>query len=153
MSIKRFEDMEVWQASRKLAHAIFSLTQSEGLASDFALKNQIRKSSGSIMDNIAEGFERGGNREFIQFLSIAKGSAGELRSQLTRCLDFGYLTDDVYHNLLNQVSDISKQLSKLISYLKNSELRGSKYNPQEPAVAYSKFDGYPNLDSLNLEHK
>ena len=79
-TINHFEEKKVWQKSRELSRKIFQISSKTPFDQDFALKNQIRKSSGSIMDNIAEGFERGGNKEFIQFLFIAKGSAGEVRS-------------------------------------------------------------------------
>jgi four helix bundle protein len=90
-TIKKFQDLEVWQLARALNQAIFDLICGDAFVKDYALKDQINRSSGSIMDNIAEGFERGGNREFIQFLSIAKGSAAEVRSQLYRAMDRKYL--------------------------------------------------------------
>ena len=83
-TIKRFEDLEIWQEARKLAHEIHLICIETELRNDFRLKSQIKASSGSVMDNIAEGFERDGNTEFRQFLSISKGSAGETRSQLYR---------------------------------------------------------------------
>jgi four helix bundle protein len=122
---KGFEDMPIWQMSRKLAQVIFELTQSESFCRDFVLKDQINRAMGSVMDNIAEGFERDGNKEFIQFLSIAKGSAGEVRSQLYRARDRGYLIDS--DNLKESVSDVSRQIQYLINYLKRSEYKGTKY--------------------------
>jgi len=91
-TIKKFEDLEVWQEARRLYNEILIISESKGLKNDFRLKDQIKDSSGSVMDNIAEGFERDGNLEFRQFLSIAKGSAGETRSQLYRVFDNGYIT-------------------------------------------------------------
>ncbi len=93
-TIKRFEDLEIWQMARQLCKEIFDLTFHEKFMKDFSLKDQIRRSSGSIMDNIAEGFERGGNKEFKQFLSIAKGSSGETKSQLYRAYDRNYFTGE-----------------------------------------------------------
>lgn len=91
-TIKRFEDLEIWQDARKLSKEIILISKNTDLKIDFRLKAQIKDSSGSIMDNIAEGFERNGNTEFRQFLSIAKGSAGETRSQLYRVFDNDYIT-------------------------------------------------------------
>ena len=92
-TINRFEDLEIWQEARKLAKEIHIISIETGLKSDFKFKEQIKSSSGSVMDNIAEGFERDGNIEFRQFLSIAKGSAGETRSQLYRVFDFDYINE------------------------------------------------------------
>ncbi len=89
-TVKRFEDLEIWKEARRLSNVIFRLTFETDLNKEFRFKEQIKSSSGSVMDNIAEGFERDGNLEFRQFLSIAKGSAGEVRSQLYRVFDYGY---------------------------------------------------------------
>lgn len=132
--MKRFEDMEVWQAARDLAQQIFVVINRESFSKDFKLRDQINASSGSIMDNIAEGFERDGNREFRQFLSIAKGSAGEVRSQLYRAFDRGYLTKSEFDELQLRVLSISKQLSGLMHYLNSSDIKGRKFanEPEEP---------------------
>lgn len=86
-TVNRFEDLEIWQEARRLAEIIHKISIETDLKTDFRFKEQIKSSSGSVMDNIAEGFERDGNLEFRQFLSIAKGSAGETRSQLYRVFD------------------------------------------------------------------
>lgn len=126
--IERFEDLETWKLARELSSVIYSFTLEPPFSSDFDLKYQIRKSSGSIMDNIAEGFERGGNKEFIQFLGISKGSAGEVRSQLYRCLDRQYISEENFKIVYEKSLRISKQLSQFIQYLKTSQLSGFKYN-------------------------
>lgn len=125
--INRFEDLEIWQKSRCLCNEIYILMTETGLCKDYALKDQLNGSSGSVMDNIAEGFERGGKREFIQFLYISKASAGEARSQLYRVLDRKYITEEKFNELFASILEISKQISKFIDYLKKSDFRGDKF--------------------------
>ena len=124
---EKFEEIEAWKKARKLSKNIYLQTRKESFQNDFALTNQIRKSSGSIMDNIAEGFDRGGNKEFIQFLYIAKGSASETKSQLYRALDQSYIQNEEFEVLYTLVNEITFMLGKLISYLRNSGYKGSKY--------------------------
>lgn len=133
-TIKRFEDLEVWRKARELDNIVFDYTKKKEFASDFDLKRQMLKSSGSIMDNIAEGFERGGKGEFIQFLSISKGSAGELRSQNHRASDRKYFTQSEFENVFNRCEEISKMLNGFMDYLSNSEIKGNKYNSQKSKV-------------------
>ena len=113
--------------ARILCKFIFELTEKEPFCRDYKLKDQIHSSSGSVMDNIAEGFERGGNKEFIQFLFIAKGSCGECRSQSYRAFDYQYIKQDTLDDLINRTTTLSKKISSLITYLKNSDLKGSKF--------------------------
>jgi four helix bundle protein len=127
MKIERFEDLDIWKEARLLNRKIFELTRNGPFVKDFKLKAQILSSSGSIMDNIAEGFERAGNKEFIQFLSIAKGSCGECRSQIHRALDYRYIDDESFLQLNNMSIAVSRKISNLITYLKNSELKGYKF--------------------------
>lgn len=127
MKINRFEDLEIWQEARELCKFIFDITSSGPFNKDFRFRDQIRASSGSIMDNIAEGYERDGNKEFIQFLSIAKGSCGEARSQCYRAMDFGYIDEETLAELIDRTTSLSKKLAGFISYLKKSDFKGKKY--------------------------
>ncbi|HLO58616.1 MAG TPA: four helix bundle protein [Bacteroidales bacterium] len=126
-TINRFEDLEIWQLSRFLCKEINMIIHSNAFRNDFTLINQIKGSSGSIMDNIAEGFERGGNKEFSQFLSISKGSAGESRSQLYRAFDNSYITEDQLKDLRKRLIQLSSKISNMMSYIKQSEYKGTKY--------------------------
>ncbi|MEQ9423306.1 MAG: four helix bundle protein [Cyclobacteriaceae bacterium] len=130
-TIRNFKDIEAWQMSRELSHRIYQATYKEPFSKDFALKDQIRRSSGSIMDNIAEGFERNGRREFIQFLSIAKGSAGELRSQLVRAKDSKYISTDEFNLLDDMTTKVSGKIGAFMNYLKESSIKGSKFKQPE----------------------
>ena len=127
MSFNKFEDIQAWQDARSINKEIWMIISSTSLKDEYALRNQIVRSSGSIMDNIAEGYERDGNKEFIQFLSIAKASCGELRSQLYRCLDREYLTNEQFLDLKSKLILTSKRIKSLMDYLKNSSIRGSKF--------------------------
>lgn len=128
MKIDRFEEMEIWKEARELCKFVFELTSIEIFNKDFKLRDQIRSSSGSIMDNIAEGFERGGNKEFIQFLYIAKGSCGETRSQSYRAFDQGYISQQQLDELIVRTLTQSTKIANLIKYLKDSEFKGAKYH-------------------------
>ena len=100
-TIKSFEDLDNWKLARQICHKVFEITNKNEFSKDFSLKDQIRRSSGSIMDNISEGFEREGKKEFIQYLSISKGSSGECRSQLYRAIDRKYITGEEFDELYN----------------------------------------------------
>jgi len=126
-TIKKFEDLECWQLARELDKKLIPLTKIGEFAKDFKLRDQILGSSGSVMDNISEGFERNGNKEFFQFLSIAKGSCGELRSQLYRAMDRNYISKDAFERLYQDAEVVAKKISGLMNYLTESELKGSKY--------------------------
>ena len=126
-SWKSFEDIEVWQLAREFCKDIYRIIKYEGLNADYKLKDQINGSSGSIMDNISEGYERDGNKEFIQFLSIAKGSAGEARSQLYRIFDRKYISEKEFLDLKQKAITISGKITNLMKYLKNSGYKGTKY--------------------------
>ena len=122
-----FEEIEAWKLSRVLANKIYKVSMDGSFSRDYKLKDQINGSSGSVMDNIAEGFERDGTREFIQFLAIAKGSIGETRSQLYRALDREHISKEQFEELKNESLIISKKISSLIKYLNNTNLKGTKY--------------------------
>ena len=128
---KAFEDIEAWQDARSLCKSVYSIFQHQGAKNDFALRDQMVRSSGSIMDNIAEGFERNGRKEFIQFLSIAKASCGEVRSQLYRCLDREYIDQSEFEQLMQKSLEAGKKIGGLIRYLKTSEYKGSKFSESE----------------------
>ena len=126
-TIKKFEDIEAWQMARELANLVYEATSERGFNSDFALRDQIRRATISIVSNIAEGYERDGDREFVQFLYIAKGSAGEVRAQLYLALDRHYLTNDRFEMLSDKARKLSRMLYGLIRYLQQSEMTGRKY--------------------------
>jgi four helix bundle protein len=126
MTIKRFEDLDVWKNSRELCKKIKLISDSTSLNKDYSLRDQILRSSGSCMDNIAEGFERDGNKEFINFLYISKGSIGETRSQVYRAFDFGHIDQKTFDELINDCLNLSAKLSNFINYLNKSEIQGLK---------------------------
>jgi four helix bundle protein len=123
-TIKRFEDLDAWKVSRELCDKIGKIIDSEAFKKNFRLIGQIEGSSGSIMDNIAEGFERGSRAEFIVFLGYSKGSCGELRSQLYRALDRKYINQEQFEELYLIMVRISAMLQKFISYLLKSDVKG-----------------------------
>ena len=125
--IESFEDLEVWTKARVLCKRIFDIRNESNLKTDYRLYDQINAASGSIMDNIAEGFERNGNKEFIQFLSIAKASCGEVRSQLYRIRDRNYISSEVFEQLLEEVRSLSRQIGVFITYLQKSDYKGTKF--------------------------
>jgi four helix bundle protein len=128
MKIDRFEDLEIWKDARDLCKYVFELTSKEFFNKDFKFRDQIRASAGSVMDNIAEGFERGGNKEFAQFLYISKGSCGETRSQGYRASDFKYINEAELNHLIESTVKLSTKIANLLKYLKESDLKGAKYH-------------------------
>jgi len=125
-TIKKFEDVEAWKVSRELCNNIGSLIDNGSFKSNYRLIGQIEGSSGSIMDNIAEGFERGTRAEFIQFLGYSKGSCGELRSQQYRALDRKYINQQQFDNFYSLAVRISSMLQKFISYLQKTVIQGER---------------------------
>jgi four helix bundle protein len=127
-NIKRFEDLAIWQLAKEVANLIYDITQTGPFSRDFVLKDQARRASVSIFSNIAEGFERDGNKEFIQFLSISKGSCGELRAQVRFAFDRDYISEEQLGLLIDKLLRLSGQISNFTNYLRNNEMRGRKYS-------------------------
>lgn len=126
-TIKKFEDLEIWIEARQLAKEVFLISKSTDLKFDYKLKYQIRGFSGSVMDNIAEGFERDGNNEFRQFLSFAKGSAGETRSQIYRLYDCEYIDLNKFEELREKYENLSGKIKNFMIYLNKSSHKGTKF--------------------------
>ena len=125
--IERFEDIIAWQRARVLAKEIYASTRIGPFAKDYGLKDQIQRASVSTMSNIAEGFERGGDREFIQFLSNSKGSCGEVKSQLYVALDQSYISNAGFGELYAKADEVSRLVGGFMTYLQQSQVGGHKY--------------------------
>ena len=130
-TITRFEDIEAWKKGRELRRAIYAHSKRGEFAKDFALKDQIRRAAISVTSNIAEGFEREGNKEFIQFLSNAKGSCDEVRDQLYVALDEEYLSQADFEKLYEQSTEVSRLISGFMKYLRQTSIRGHKFQRAE----------------------
>lgn len=122
-----FEDIEAWQKARALAQDVYAMTHREPFARDRILCSQVRRAAVSAMANIAEGFERNGKGEFIQFLSVAKGSSGELRAHLYVALDQGYIDRKTFDRLSGASCEIGRMIGGLMNYLRGSKMKGAKY--------------------------
>ena len=129
-TVKQFEDLHVWQEARGLVNEVYKVTKQRAFRRDFSLRDQITRAAVSSMSNIAEGFERGSRREFIQFLNVAKGSTGEVRSQLYVALDQEYVDQKMFEKLRGSALAVSRRLAKFIRYLEdypsNSRVRRSR---------------------------
>ena len=117
---ERFEDLRVWQAARDVVNAIYKISSNGAFMRDYALRDQICRAAISIPSNIAEGFSRHSNKEFTQFLFIAKGSAAEVQSQLYTALDQDYISQETFDSIYETLEVVAKQLSRFITYLKES---------------------------------
>ena len=129
-TIKRFEDLDIWQLARELNIKIIPLLDKLNENKSYDLKSQLDRSAGSVMDNIAEGFERDGNREFIQFLAISKGSLGEVRSQLYRAFDRNFLEKENHEVLNEHCLALTGKIANFIKYLNSTELKGNKFKKE-----------------------
>ncbi len=126
-TITRFEDIEAWKSGRDAVRLIYTISSQGRFAQDFALRDQIRRSGISIISNIAEGFERDGNKEFISFLSIAKGSCGEARAQLYVALDQGYIDKEQFTTLETRLAETGRMIAGFMRYLQTANVRGNKF--------------------------
>ncbi len=125
--IERFEDIIAWQRARELTRAVYGCTKAGPFARDFGLRDQVQRASVSVMANIAEGFERGGDREFVQFLSNSKGSCGEVKSHLHVALDQRYVTQIQFEGLYAQADETSRLIAGFMKYLQQSNVGGHKF--------------------------
>ncbi len=136
-TINGFEDIPAWRDSRELCKLFFRAWKGQvDFSRDFELLNQMKRSSGSIMDNIAEGYGRGGNKEFVYFMGISKGSCSEFRSQLYRALDQEYISQVTFDELYKRADGISAQLTRFIAYLNKTTYKGSRYKVEEREIEY-----------------
>ena len=126
-TIEKFEDIEAWQKARELTREVYAASNTGLFAKDYGLRDQIRRAAVSIMSNIAEGFERGGDKEFGQFIAQAKGSSAEVRAQLYVALDQGYIDKLAFDRLAELTIQINRMLAGLMKHLRGSEFKGSKY--------------------------
>jgi four helix bundle protein len=129
--IEKFEDLEIWNKSREICIDIETLFETTNLGKRFSMKDQMDRSSGSNMDNIAEGFERNGNREFVNFLSFSKGSCGELKSQLYRALDKNLISQSEFDNLSVKIELVKNKIGAFMKYLNSTEIKGLKFNNKQ----------------------
>jgi len=118
MIIKRFEDIDAWRKARELTKAVYDISKTGEFSKDFGLKNQIQKASVSSMSNIAEGFDRQSNKEFVQFLVIARASVSELKSQLYVALDQGYINQAQFRSIYDLANDVVSLINGFMRYLK-----------------------------------
>ena len=125
--IERFEDIVAWQKARALTREIYAVARVGAFARDYGLRDQIQRASVSVMSNIAEGYERGGDKEFLQFLSLSKGSCGGVRSQLYVALDQNYVSRGTFDALTGQAIETSRLVSGFMAYLRGSQVGGHKF--------------------------
>jgi four helix bundle protein len=127
MTVKNFEDLKIWQTAKQLTKQVYTVTSLEKYHRDYSLVDQTRRAAVSVMANIAEGFERENNKEFIQYRYIAKGSCGELRSHVWIAEELSFLTAQEGTALRSEAAGLSVMIAKLLSYLKTSPIKGAKH--------------------------
>ena len=127
MTVNDFEELTIYKNSRALAKQVYAITRQGEFKYDTRFVQQIRAAAGSVSDNIAEGFERQGNKEFINFLYIAKGSCGEVRSQLNRAFDVGFISKETYNQMYNDCRKLSAGILNFIKSLKVSSVKGTRF--------------------------
>jgi four helix bundle protein len=147
-TITKFEDLEIWQIARKLNAEIFPLLEILEEKRSFRLKDQLDGSTGSVMDNIAEGFERDGNKEFVNFLSIAKASLGEVRSQLYRILDRKFIDEKKFNEYNEKCMELGNKIGRFMTYLKNSNIKGKKFIRSTEILSFSN-----KRETRNIKHE
>jgi four helix bundle protein len=130
-TIKRFEDLEIWQRARMLAQKVYAIALKEPIATQYRLSDQMKGSCGSIMDNIAEGFDRGSRLEFIYSLGVARGETGELKSQLYRAFDNKFIDQPVFNELYEECDALIRKISVFIDYLNKSSIKGQKFKDRK----------------------
>ena len=126
-TLQNFEEIEAWQKARELVCEVYAISGQGKFEKDFVLRDQMRRAGVSILSNIAEGFERGGRREFLQFLSIAKGSAAELKAQLYVAQDQHYIEQQTFDKLYAMADTVGRMIGGLMRYLAQSDLKGQKF--------------------------
>jgi four helix bundle protein len=126
-TVRNFEELEIWIKARNLNKRILEITQRDSIKKDFRFYSQIRASAGSVMDNIAEGFERDSRLEFINHLSFSKGSCGEVQSQIFRAFDDKTISDEEQNELISEYKTLAKDIGNFIRYLNKSDIKGQKF--------------------------
>ena len=140
--VQKFEDLTIFQMARDLCKEVYAITKEGEFHKDSRFVQQIHASAGSVMDNIAEGFERDGNKEFINFLYIAKGSCGEVRSQIVRASDVGFIDNETATRIYNACLNLSKSIINFIRSIKASGFVGPKF--QGPSSKFKEM--YSDLE-------
>ena len=134
-TVETFEELNCWKTAREMTRLVYGASSSSSFSKDRSLQDQIRRASVSVMANLAEGFERGGDKEFLQFLAQAKGSCGEVRSHLAVALDLGLISRDRHVEIEKKAVHTSRLIASLMKYLRNSKLRGSKFKTKGSSLS------------------